>query len=98
MKKEGKSPQEVRDIRQKEVEEGTLMFPEGQSILYVFTGKVENIDPSTGLVKDGKLRYVVYVPYATQLSTGLPLSPSSPGMPWLMDPGTHRAHIMITPN
>lgn len=97
LKKEGKSPKEVREIRQTEIETGALKFPEGQSILYVFTGKMENVDPNTGTVKDGKLRYVVYVPYATQLSTGLPLSPSSPGMPWLMDPGTHRAHIMITP-
>ncbi|HLV42741.1 MAG TPA: hypothetical protein VKY37_10710 [Brumimicrobium sp.] len=97
LKKEGKSPKEIREIRQIEIEAGALKFPDGQSILYVFTGKVENVDSKTGTVKDGKLRYVVYVPYATQLSTGLPLSPSLPGMPWLMDPGTHRAHIMITP-
>lgn len=98
LKKEGKSSKEVREIRQREIETGALLFPEGQSILYIFTGKEENIDVKTGSVIDGKLRYVVYTPYATQLSTGLPLSPSAPGMPWLMDPGTHRAHIMITPS
>jgi len=43
------------------------------------------------------LRYVIYIPFATAESTGLPLAPSAPGMPWIMDPGTHRAHIMINP-
>lgn len=66
-------------------------------MMYVFDGKEENIDAETGVVKEGKLRYVIYTPYATQESTGLPLSPSAPGMPWLMDPGTHRAHIMVSP-
>jgi len=40
---------------------------------------------------------VVYIPWATAASTGLPIKPAAPGMPWIMDPGTHRAHIMITP-
>lgn len=97
LRSEGKSSKEVRDIRGQEIEDGVLSFPEGQSILYVFTGKEENVDIESATVKEGRLRYVVYVPYATQSSTGLPLSPSMPGMPWLMDPGTHRAHIMITP-
>jgi hypothetical protein len=48
-------------------------------------------------LKDGHFRYVLYVPYATFESTGLPAKPSVPGMPWLMDPGTYGAHIMITP-
>jgi hypothetical protein len=43
------------------------------------------------------LRYVIYIPYATSASTGLPLKQDAPGMPWIMDPGTPRAHIMINP-
>jgi len=39
---------------------------------------------------------VVYVPYATAATTGLPTRPA-PGVPWLMDPGTAGAHIMISP-
>ncbi|PWH81595.1 hypothetical protein [Brumimicrobium oceani] len=98
LKSEGKSPIEVREIRKKEIESGVLNFPKGQSMMYVFSGKAENLDKESGEIKEGKLRYVVYLPYATQESTGLPLSPSAPGMPWLMDPGTHRAHIMVMPN
>ncbi|WP_107039217.1 hypothetical protein [Brumimicrobium mesophilum] len=97
LKSQGKTPIEIREIRKKEIESNQLNFPEGQSMMYVFNGKEENLNSQTGEVKDGRLRYVVYIPYATQESTGLPLSPSAPGMPWLMDPGTHRAHIMVTP-
>jgi len=43
------------------------------------------------------LRYVVYTPYATAESTGLPLDPPGPGGPWIMFPGTAGAHIMISP-
>ena len=97
LKSEGVSPIEIRQIRGKEIEAGSLFFPEGQSMMYVMNGKEGNIDRETGVLKDGNLRYVIYIPYATQKSTGLPLSPSAPGMPWIMDPGTHRAHIMVTP-
>ena len=97
LKKEGKSFKEVFDIREEEVKSGKLTMPKAPSSLYVFTAKDEQIDKNTGEVKDGYLRYVIYIPYATAESTGLPLQPSAPGMPWIMDPGTHRAHIMINP-
>ncbi len=97
LKMAGKTPKEVSDIRDEEAKSGKLMMPKQPTSLYVYTAKAENYDPITGSVKDGYLRYVIYIPYATAESTGLPLKPDAPGMPWLMDPGTHRAHIMISP-
>lgn len=97
LKKEGKSFQEIFDIREKEVKDGTLKMPAAPSSLYVFTAPADQFDASAGTVKKGYLRYVIYIPYATAESTGLPLKPDAPGMPWIMDPGTHRAHIMINP-
>lgn len=97
LKMAGKTPKEVSDIRDEEAKSGRLMMPKQPTSLYVYTAKAENYDPITGSVKDGYLRYVIYIPYATAESTGLPLKPDAPGMPWLMDPGTHRAHIMISP-
>ena len=94
---EGKSRGEKYEIRKKEAEEGKLKMPDEPSMLYVYTGKEENYDDTTGELKDGNFRYVIYVPYATAESTGLPTQPFSPGMPWIMDPGTFGAHIMITP-
>ena len=95
--KEGKNPKEIFDIREKEVKAGTLKMPEKPATLFALSGAAGNYDAQTGALKDGYLRYVVYIPYATSETTGLPLKPDVPGMPWIMDPGTHRAHIMINP-
>src|SRR5690606_26617538 len=97
LKKEGKTFQEIFDIREAEVKAGKLKMPSHGATLYVYTTTEEKYDPDTGDVRDGYLRYVVYIPYATAESTGLPLKPEFPGQPWIMDPGTHRAHIMINP-
>ena len=84
-------------MREKEVKAGKLVMPNQPSTLFVFAASDENFDRTSGEVKEGNYRYVVYIPYATAETTGLPLKPEAPGMPWIMDPGTHRAHIMITP-
>ena len=97
LKKEGKTFQEIFDIREQEVKSGKLKMPSQPATLYVYSASEENYDPKTGDVKEGYLRYVIYIPYATAESTGLPLKPDFAGQPWIMDPGTHRAHIMISP-
>lgn len=97
LKKQGKSTKEVFDTREAEVKSGKLKMPEQPTTLFVYTASDDNFNPATGEVKDGYLRYVVYIPYATAESTGLPLKPEGPAMPWIMYPGTHGAHIMISP-
>ena len=93
LRSEGKDFQEVFDIRETEVKAGKLKMPD-KTTLYVFTGTV---NAETGAVENPYLRAVFYLPYATGASTGLPTTPMPPGQPWLMDAGTHRAHIMISP-
>jgi len=97
LKAAGKSFQEIFDIREAEVKSGKLIMPKQASNLQVFSAPAEAYNASTGEVMKGKFRYVVYIPWATAASTGLPTKPEAPGMPWIMDPGTHRAHIMIDP-
>ncbi|MGB3586691.1 MAG: hypothetical protein WBA23_09135 [Tunicatimonas sp.] len=97
LKKEGKSTQEIFDMRETEVKSGSLTMPEDPTTLYVLSAPEDRYNAETGEVTEPDFRYVVYIPYATAASTGLPLSPEAPGMPWIMDPGTHRAHIMINP-
>lgn len=80
--------------RWKEVEAGTLKLAREPRTLYVLTGK--SYDAATGKIEGEYLRWVIYVPFATAASTGLPLK-GGPGVPWLMDPGTAGAHIMISP-
>ncbi len=97
LKKEGKTFQEIFEMRESEGKNGTLKLPDDGSTLFVLTADAENYDPESGDVSETYLRYVVYIPWATSESTGLPLKAYAPGMPWIMDPGTHRAHIMINP-
>ena len=97
LKEEGTSAQEIFDTRENEVKAGTLKMPEQPSTLFVYSASADKYNAAAGEVTDGSFRYVVYIPYATSESTGLPLKPEAPGMPWIMDPGTHRAHIMINP-
>ena len=98
LRSEGKSFKDIFDQREKEVKNNSLKMPAAGTTLFVFYSNDEAaFNPKTGEVNGGNFRYVVYIPYATAESTGLPLSPEAPGMPWIMDPGTHRAHIMINP-
>lgn len=97
LKQEGKSSKESFDIRDEEVRSGQLKMPEQPTTLHVLAGDKGRYDPTSGEVIDAFYRYVIYIPFATSESTGLPLQPRNPGDPWIMDPGTYRAHIMITP-
>jgi len=97
LKAAGKTFQEIFDIREAEAKSGKLMMPKQASNLQVYSAPAESYNATTGEVTKGAFRYVVYIPWATAASTGLPLKPEAPGMPWIMDPGTHRAHIMINP-
>ena len=98
LREQGKDVQEIREIRGDEVAQGKLEMPKEPSMMYVYYGSDEDYDSSTGELSNGKFRYVIYIPFATTESTGLPDKPHAKGMPWLMDPGTHRAHIMVGPN
>ena len=94
---EGKSNEEKREARKNEIEAGTLKMPSEPSMVYILAGEEKDYSAETGELLKSKIRYVIYKPYMTGKSTGLPTKPQAPGMPWLMDAGTHRSHIMITP-
>jgi hypothetical protein len=93
----GMEEQEATKTRDAEVQSGKLKMNTQPSILFVLTAKDEDCDLVNGTVQNGYLRYVIYIPYATSENTGLPLVPGTPGMPFIMYPGTPRAHIMINP-
>ncbi len=97
LKAEGKSSGEIFEIREKEAVAGSLKMPGNATTLHILSGPKGQYDEATNTVSDAFYRYVVYIPFATAESSGLPLQPIVPGGPWIMDPGTHRAHIMITP-
>ena len=99
LRKAGMDAKAIFDTREQEAKSGKLKMPKQATSLFVYTANDEDVDQKTGEVKNGYLRYVVYISYATAESTGLPLKPDegAPAMPWIMHPGTHGAHIMINP-
>ncbi|NNC69956.1 MAG: hypothetical protein HKN90_03940 [Flavobacteriaceae bacterium] len=97
LKAQGKAFAERRDMREDEVRKGMLQMPKNPSTLHILFGKNGWFDVEKSEVKNASYRYVVYIPYATQESTGLSLEANAPGHPWLMFPGKANAHIMITP-
>jgi hypothetical protein len=97
LKAEGKDANTIFDIREKEVKSGQLKMGDTGSTLHIYYGPDAQYDPATGKVPGAIYRYVVYMPFATAESTGLPERPIAPNHPWIMNPGTHRAHIMISP-
>lgn len=88
LQKQNKTFQEIFDIREAEAKKGKLKMPKNPVTLHILSGES---------FEKANYRYVVYIPWATAASTGLPLKEVVPGAPWIMDPGTHKAHIMITP-
>ncbi|MEQ8238478.1 MAG: hypothetical protein RIA69_04655 [Cyclobacteriaceae bacterium] len=92
LKKEGKNFNEIFKLRGEEIKAGKYEIP-NNSTLNVMNGDFD----SNGIPIKTYLRYVVYIPFATAESTGLPLSQITKGGPWIMNPGTYRAHIMINP-
>lgn len=97
LRKQKKTFEEIFDTREKEAKAGSLQMPKQPTTLFVYSASKEDYSEATGEVKKGYLRSVIYIPYATPKTTGLPLKPEAPGMPWMMNPGTHAAHIMINP-
>ena len=97
LKAQGKDRGQIFQMREEEAKAGKLKMPDHPSALHILSGSDGKYNATTGKVENVTLRYVVYIPWATAESTGLPIRPMVPGGPWIMDPGTHRAHIMISP-
>jgi hypothetical protein len=93
LRREGRSGAAVDSIRRAEIEAGTLAYPDRPTALYNLSGPAGAYDAAADTVRDGSRLRVLYVPYETAESTGLPTSPE--GGPWLMAPGEPWAHVMI---
>jgi hypothetical protein len=86
---------QVDTVRFAEAAKGTLALPKTPASLYSLSGGV--FDAASGTVSGARALYVIYVPYATTQTTGISARPSG-SSPWLMNPGTPKAHIMFTPS
>ena len=95
LRAEGVTGARVDTVRFAEVKSGKLKMPTSPASMYqLFDG---TYDAATNSVTGARPLFVIYVPGATAASTGLSDKPAPAGMPWIMLPGTPKAHIMLTP-
>lgn len=85
----------VDSARRAEVRAGILEMPAGPASLSSIFVKADSIDPAAGPPDDAGYLDVIYIPFATGASTGIPEQPSDT-RPWLMFPGEPWAHVMIS--
>jgi hypothetical protein len=95
LRMQGVTGDQVDTVRFREARAGRLALPKEPALLYSLTGG--SFDPATGTATGARPLFVVYVPFATAESTGLSAVPAR-GSPWIMFPGTPKAHIMFTPS
>ncbi len=96
LREQGVKGAQVDTVRFAEVKSGKLRMPKGPATLYQIFGPEGSYDAATNTVKGGNALFVIYIPGATAASTGLSTKPVENG-PWLMFPGTPKAHIMLAP-
>ena len=96
LRAQGVTGDAVDSARFAEVRAGTLVMPAQAAMLYSLTGPAGSFDPATGTAPKAAPLFVVYLPNATPASTGLSATPVEGG-PWIMLPGTPKAHIMFEP-
>ena len=92
----GVAADRVDTVRFAEARAGTLALPKEPAVLYSITAPAGSYDVAANSVRGGRQLFVVYMPGATAESTGLSAVPAE-GTPWIMFPGTPKAHIMFVP-
>ena len=94
LRAQGVKDPKVDSVRFAEVASGKIRMPKAAALYQIF-GKPTSWDAATGKVSDASTLLVFYIPGATAASTGLSPVPTRIG-PWIMYPGTPKAHIMIS--
>jgi hypothetical protein len=90
----GLSGEATDSVRLAEFTSGKLPLPTPGAFLASISHEDDAFDPSGGVPAGTRGLYVVYLPYATEASTGIPATPAR-DRPWLMYPGKPTAHVMI---
>ena len=86
----------VDSARFAEIRKGTLAMPKQPAALYSLTGPTGAYDAASNTAAGAHPLSVIYISGATAASSGLTATPTT-GAPWIMFPGTPKAHIMLVP-
>ena len=91
LRAQGVTGAQVDTVRFAEVKAGKLKMPTQPSMLYqIFGGTFDSV---TAKVSGGKSLYVTYIPFATPRRRASRRGRARRS-PWIMFPGTPKAHIM----
>ena len=96
LRAQGTTGDQVDTVRFAEVKSGKLVMPSQPAALYSLSGPAGAFDVATGTAPSARALFVIYIAGATPESTGLSAKPVQ-GAPWIMYPGTPKAHIMLVP-
>jgi len=93
LRAQGVRDRDVDSVRNADVMAGRIQLPSVASLVSLNGG---TYDATTNALHGARPLYVVYLPFATEASTGIPAMPV-PGKPWLMHAGQPGAHVMYAP-
>jgi hypothetical protein len=95
LRAQGRDQNAVDSVRTADVLAGRIRMPPAAS-LYSLTGTAAQYDAATNTVHGARPLFVIYVPFATSASLGLPETPMR-NAPWMMHAGDPNAHVMFVP-
>jgi hypothetical protein len=94
LRAQGVRGEQVDSTRFREIAAGRLAMPRTGGALYTLTGPAGSWNAATGKATGVRPLFVYYMPGATGATTGISETPSRTE-PWLMFPGTPKAHVML---
>ncbi len=94
LRAEGVKGTEVDTVRFREIAAGKLAMPRTGGALYTLTGPAGSWNAAAGKATGVRPLFVYYMPGATGATSGISETPSRTE-PWLMFPGTPKAHVML---
>lgn len=94
LRAQGVRGEQVDTVRFREIAAGRLAMPRTGGALYTLSGPAGSWNAATGKATGVRPLFVYYMPGATGATTGLSETPSRTE-PWLMFPGTPKAHVML---
>ena len=94
LRAEGVRGEQVDTVRFREVAANKLAMPRTGGALYTLTSTTGGFDAASGKIAGARPLFVYYMPGATAATSGISEKPSR-NEPWLMFPGTPKAHVML---
>jgi hypothetical protein len=84
----------IDSLRLADIRAGRFSMPKGPTMLASLFAESDSFDPSAGRPEKSSMLHVIYLPYATEASSGISAAPAK-DRPWLMYGGKPWAHVML---